>query len=101
MPQSRRDTPMDRQRRRLNTLMLAAVFALPAGALYAQAPSINLLPDDKQRTPEEEEKRKELDEKYQNAKQKVQAPQQAADPWGSMRGNDAPAAAKKKTSGAR
>ncbi len=64
-----------------------AVLAWPACA-RAQMPNINLLPDDKYKTPEEIEKEQQQDKAYKESLKKI-PDAKSADPWGGVR-SDAP-----------
>jgi hypothetical protein len=71
---------------------LAAVFALLAGPAYAQAPSMNLLPELVSKTPEQKAAEEEQDKAYRDSLRKIPDPKVSSDPWGTVRAVDAPKA---------
>lgn len=78
----------------------AMMVAMLAGSAYAQSPSVNLFTPDKVRTPEEREKDKVIEDAYKAQMSKIPDQKVSSDPWGSVRGADAPKtapAARKKT----
>jgi hypothetical protein len=70
----------------------AAVLAvLLTGPAYAQSlPDINIIPDAKSKTPEEIEQEKVRDKAYRESLRKIPDAKVDNDPWGSVRGADAP-----------
>jgi hypothetical protein len=96
---------MSLQPRLIGILVLAALLMLPAAALRAEEPSMNMIAD-APKDPELEAKRSQIDQAYQSATKKIPQ-QQAADPWGNIRGNEPakdpgkPAAPPKKQAGAK
>ncbi len=72
-----------------------AVLAWPAET-RAQMPNINLLPDDKYKTPEEIEKEQQQDKAYKESLKKI-PDAKSADPWGGVRSSDAPKSTSSKT----
>jgi hypothetical protein len=76
----------------------AAVIALVmAPAAYAQAPSINLMPEVKTQTPEEKEAEAVRDKAYKESLRKIPDAKTPADPWGVVRSEPAKTPAKTKT----
>lgn len=98
---------MSLQPRLIGILVLAALLMLPGAALRAEEPfnSVNIIAD-APKDPELEAKRSQIDQAYQSATKKIPQ-QQAADPWGNIRGNEPakdpgkPAAPPKKQAGAK
>jgi hypothetical protein len=87
----------------LRIAAMIVVLALPV-CVRAQMPSINMLPEDKYKTPEQIEQEKQQDKAYKESLKKI-PDAKSADPWGGVRA-DAPksttpsktsAAAKQKT----
>jgi hypothetical protein len=75
----------------------ALLLALLAGPAYAQAiPGMNIIPEDRKRTPEELERDAKTDKAYRESLGKIPNAKPAADPWGNVRGSDAPKAAQPK-----
>jgi hypothetical protein len=70
----------------------AAVIVLLAGPAYAQnaIPNINLLPEMQSKTPEEKEAEAERDKAYRESLRKIPDAKVSSDPWGSVRGVEAP-----------
>jgi hypothetical protein len=75
----------------MRILGAAAVIALLAGPAYAQAlPNINLIPELQSKSPEEKEAEAERDKKYKDSLKKIPDAKVSNDPWGTVRGADAP-----------
>jgi hypothetical protein len=70
----------------------AAVIVLLAGPAYAQSPSINLLPEVQTKTPEEKEAEAARDQAYKESLRKIPDAKVSSDPWGNVRGVEAPKA---------
>jgi hypothetical protein len=68
----------------------AAVIVLLAGPAYAQSPNINLLPEVQSKTPEEKEAEAARDKAYKESLRKIPDAKVSSDPWGSVRGVEAP-----------
>lgn len=81
----------------LRAVALASMLAAPA---FAQIPNINLMPELKSRTTEEIERDEKADRAYRDSLRKIPDAKGNADPWGSVRGSEGPAA-KPKTSPAK
>jgi hypothetical protein len=73
---------------------IAVTIAVLAWPVYARAqmPNINLLPEDKYKTPEEIEKEQQQDKAYKESLKKIPNAK-SADPWGGVRSSDAPKSA--------
>jgi hypothetical protein len=67
-----------------------ALIALLNGPAYAQTPHINMMPDVKSKTPEEIKRDKINEQAYQDSLRKIPDAKASSDPWGSVRGGDAP-----------
>ena len=81
-------------------VLLGAALALAAGPAAAQTPNINLIPETQSKTPEEKEADAVKDKAYRESLKKIPDAKASNDPWGSVRGTDAPktaAPAKTKT----
>jgi hypothetical protein len=79
---------------------IASVFALLTGPAYAQmsTPNVNLIPELQSKTPEEKAAEEERDKAYRDSLRKIPDAKVSNDPWGNVRGTDAPKpAAKPKT----
>jgi hypothetical protein len=57
----------------------------------AQLPNLNLIPELKSKTPEEKEQEAIADKAYRDSLRKIPDAKTGNDPWGSVRGADAPA----------
>jgi len=68
----------------------AAVIVFLAGPAYAQSPNINLLPEVQSKTPEEKEAEAARDKAYKESLRKIPDAKVSSDPWGSVRGVEAP-----------
>jgi hypothetical protein len=75
----------------MKVLRAAALLALLAVPAYAQSPTVNLMPEVKNRTPEEKEQDAIADKAYRESLRKIPDAKAASDPWGTVR-NDAPKA---------
>jgi hypothetical protein len=73
---------------------LAAVIVLLAGPAYAQntTPNVNLIPELQSKTPEEKEAEEARDKAYKESLRKIPDAKVSSDPWGSVRGAEAPKA---------
>jgi hypothetical protein len=82
------------------TLSALAMTALLAAPAYAQMPSMNMVPEMPSKSPEEKEQDAIKDKAYKDSLRKIPDAKTSADPWGTVRSNDAPkttAPAKPKT----
>lgn len=77
----------------MRLLSAAAVLVLLMVPAYAQTPNINLMPETKTLTPEEREAEAARDKAYKDSLKKIPDAKTSADPWGTVRSNDAPKAA--------
>jgi hypothetical protein len=77
---------MERSMKVFSAVFAIAVLTAPA---YAQAPSINLIPETVSRTPEQKEADEARDQAYRESLKKIPDAKVSADPWGSVR-TDAP-----------
>jgi hypothetical protein len=68
----------------------AALIALLTGPAYAQTPHINMMPEVKSKTPEEIEQDKANEQAYKESLRKIPDAKVSSDPWGGVRGVDAP-----------
>jgi len=75
----------------MKVLRAAALLVLLTGPAYAQMPDINLIPEVRSKTPEEIERDKQLDKAYKDSLRKIPDAKASNDPWGNMRGAEAPA----------
>jgi hypothetical protein len=73
----------------------AALFVLLASPAFAQAPTINLMPEVKNRTPEEKEQDAITDKAYRESLRKIPDNKASSDPWGTVRNAETPKAAAK------
>ena len=73
-------------------VLLGASLALLAGpaAAQMQTPNINLLPDTQSKTPEEREAEAQRDKAYRESLKKIPDAKASSDPWGTVRGTEAP-----------
>ncbi len=79
-------------------LLLVMMVVVLAGPTHAQAqdtPHVNLLGDGPQKTPEEKEADEARDKAYRDTLKKIPDAKAASDPWGGVRGNEAPKAVAK------
>jgi hypothetical protein len=86
----------------MRILSAMAVVALLSGTAHAQmsTPNINLIPEVASKTPEEREQEAVRDKAYRESLKKIPDAKTSSDPWGTVRGPDAPktaAPAKPKT----
>ena len=70
----------------------AAVIVLLAAPAYAQTPNVNLIPELQSKTPEEKEAEAVRDRAYKDSLRKIPDAKVSSDPWGSVRGAEAPKA---------
>ena len=68
----------------------AALVALLAVPAYAQAPSINLMPEFQTKTPEEKEADAIKEKAYRESLRKIPDAKVSNDPWGNVRGAETP-----------
>ena len=68
----------------------AAVIVLLAAPAYAQTPNVNLIPEFQSKTPEEKEAEAVRDKAYKESLRKIPDAKVSSDPWGSVRGVEAP-----------
>jgi hypothetical protein len=74
----------------MKVFCVAAAIVLLTGPVYAQAPSLNLMPELLSKTPEEKEAEAERDKAYKESLKKIPDSKASADPWGAVRSPDAP-----------
>lgn len=74
----------------MRILGAAAVLALLAGPAYAQTPNINLIPELQSKSPEEKEADAIKEKAYRESLKKIPDAKASSDPWGTVRGPDAP-----------
>ncbi|MCO5129611.1 MAG: hypothetical protein M9932_03480 [Xanthobacteraceae bacterium] len=74
----------------LRAVAMAAMVVTPA---LAQSPNVNLIPDLPSKTPEQIERDQQLQKAYRESLRKIPDAKASNDPWGSMRGSEAPASA--------
>ncbi len=77
----------------MKILRAAAMLALLSGPAYAQMPDVNIIPQERPKTPEEIERDRQLEKAYRDSLRRIPDAKAANDPWGSMRGAETPAAA--------
>ncbi len=77
----------------MKILRAAVIFALFATPALAQSPNVNLMPELPSKTPEQIEQEKKLQQQYRDSLRKIPDAKASNDPWGSVRGADAPASA--------
>jgi len=80
---------------------IAAVFMLLASPAFAQKPSFNLLTDKPGKTQEEKDAEAARDKAYRDSLQKIPDAKAPSDPWGNVRGTDAPKAPAKAAASAK
>ena len=78
----------------MKVFRLAAVIVFLTGPAYAQntTPNVNLIPELQSKTPEEKEAEKARDKAYKESLRKIPDAKVSSDPWGSVRGAEAPKA---------
>jgi len=74
----------------MRILGVAAVAMLLTAPAYAQMPNINLLQDGPSKTQEEKEQDAAKDKAYKDTLRKIPDAKTSSDPWGTVRGPDAP-----------
>ena len=75
----------------MRILRAATMLLLLAGPAYAQnLPDINIIPEAKSKTPEEIEQDKIKDKAYRDSLRKIPDAKGSSDPWGTVRGAEAP-----------
>ncbi|MBR0754171.1 hypothetical protein JQ604_18455 [Bradyrhizobium jicamae] len=74
----------------MRILGVAAVAMLLTAPAYAQMPNINLLADAPSKTQEEKEQDAAKDKAYKDTLRKIPDAKASSDPWGTVRGPDAP-----------
>ncbi|WP_291851699.1 hypothetical protein [Bradyrhizobium sp.] len=74
--------------------MLSAVAAMVwlTAAASAQTPNVNLIPELQSKSPEEKEQEAIRERAYKDSLRKIPDAKGASDPWGNVRGADAPRA---------
>jgi hypothetical protein len=77
----------------MKILSAAAVIVLLTAPAYAQTPNINLIPELQTKSPEEKEQEAARDKAYKESLRKIPDAKTSADPWGTVRSNEAPKAA--------
>jgi len=95
----------------MKVFRMAVVIALPAllvspalvvSAAYAQAPSLNLMMDNKPpKSQEEKDAEAARDKAYKDSLKKIPDAKAPADPWGTVRSTDTPKSADKATASAK
>jgi hypothetical protein len=78
----------------MKVFRLAAVIVFLTGPAYAQntTPNVNLIPELQSKTPEEKEAEEARDKAYKESLRKIPDAKVSSDPWGSVRGGEAPKA---------
>ncbi len=80
----------------MRVLLLVVMALLLAKPAHAQdAPHVNLLQDGPSKTPEEREADEAREKAYKETLKKIPDAKSASDPWGGVRGGDAPKATAK------
>lgn len=74
----------------MRILGAAAVIVLLTAPAYAQTPHINLIPELQSKTPEEKEADAVRERAYRDSLKKIPDAKTSSDPWGNVRGADAP-----------
>ena len=74
----------------MRLLSAAAVMVLLTATAYAQTPNINLIPEVQHKSPEEKEQDAIKEKAYKDSLKKIPDAKASSDPWGTMRGADAP-----------
>jgi hypothetical protein len=74
----------------MRILGVAAVIFLLTGPALAQTPNVNLIPELPSKTPEEKEAEAARDKAYKDSLKKIPDAKASSDPWGNVRGADAP-----------
>ena len=82
----------------MRVLRLAAAIMLLASPAVAQIPKLNLLQDKPSNTQDELDAEKAQDKAYKDSLKKIPDQKAPADPWGTVRSNEAPAPAKSASS---
>jgi len=68
----------------------AAVIVLLTGPAYAQMPNVNLIQELPSKTPEQKESEAARDKAYKESLKKIPDAKVSSDPWGNVRGAEAP-----------
>ncbi len=84
----------------MRVLRVVAVMALLAGPAYAQGPAVNLLIDAPSKTQEEKDADAVREKAYKESLRKIPDAKTSTDPWGTVRGPDAPKTSAAKASSA-
>ena len=74
---------------------VVVIAAILAGPAFAQAPSVNLMPEVVNKTPEEKERDAVTDKAYKDSLRKIPDAKGSSDPWGNVRSGDAAKSAAK------
>jgi hypothetical protein len=82
----------DQQMKIFRAVALAGLLAGPA---YAQMPNVNLLLDGPGKTQDQIDQEQARDKAYKDSLRKIPDAKASTDPWGDVRGNDAPKAEKR------
>ena len=86
----------------MRVFRLAAVFAVLAAPVHAQqTPNINLIPELQSKSPEEKEQEAAQQKAYKESLKKIPDAKASSDPWGAVRGADAPKTSTKTTAPAK
>jgi hypothetical protein len=72
----------------MKVFRVAAAIVLLTGPAYAQAPTINMLPEVHSKTPEEKEAEEARDKAYKESLRKIPDAKTSTDPWGNVRAVD-------------
>jgi hypothetical protein len=80
----------------MRTFVAVIFLALATGPVLAQIGAINLVPEERAKTPEEIQRREAIDNAYNSAIKKVPDQKKATnDPWADVRGTSQPPTAQK------
>ena len=74
----------------MRMLSAAAVVMVLTAPVYAQTPNINLMPELMSRSAEEKEADAIKERAYRESLRKIPDAKASSDPWGTVRGTDAP-----------
>jgi hypothetical protein len=77
----------------MKILRAAAMLVMLSGPAYAQMPDVNIIPQERPKTPDEIERDRQLDKAYRDSLRKIPDAKAVNDPWGSVRSAETPAAA--------
>ncbi|KRR01432.1 hypothetical protein [Bradyrhizobium valentinum] len=74
----------------MRMLSAAAVVVLLTVTAYAQTPNVNLIPELVSKSPEEKEQEAIREKAYKDSLRKIPDAKASSDPWGIVRGAEAP-----------